>query len=483
VVSIGAAPGDGRYASFILQIRNRMRKFSYVSLLEQILLYLNQPVSKKRENELKKLPWVAERLFLWLLADLPSAYRNQVATEKDVQTLVSQAWQQADESIGKEGIGNLDFFMRQYWMNQAAYQTDLSAYNLSLQMHLLRKLDSQTRLHKFFSQRAGMPVNTYFELAMLRWSHTKDKPWVNQKYIDSLLPHYPIETQQTFLNSMTLSLIEAQNLAKERVIRAEEWSQPFFFYKTPCIWHSGASVPIGRPNLRRHFEGILFDWIEQSGEPQMRQHFDKQVETYVGHVLQDSGLEAWGEDRVRSELRLTNKQAVDFLVIDEKYAVLIEVKNKSLTHAVPATRNVHPIRSRLKSTVIDAIPQLDSTEKAIRASQQLKDRGIIRLIITFNDLWIGSAESLPDEERADKSWLVSLQDLSYLLQTAKARSLSIGEVLSQFAAKQADRLTSSLTLGRYLEREFKIGQELPINLRECAESMMDAISEKLKHLK
>jgi hypothetical protein len=460
-----------------------MRKYSYVSLLEQILLYLNQPVSKKREDELKKLPWVAERLFLWLLADLPSAYRNQVATAKDVQALVSQAWQQADQSIKTEGIGNLDFFMRQLWMNQVAYQTELNAYYLSLQIYLLNKLDSQTRLYKFFSQQAGMPVETYFELAMLRWSQTKDQSWVNQKYVDSLLPHYPIELQQTFLNSMTLSLTDAQNLAKERVIRAEEWSQPFFFYKTPCIWHSGASIPIGRPNLRRHFEGILFDWIEQSGDRQIRQHFDKQVESYVGHVLQENGIAAWGEDRIRSELRLTNKQAVDFLVIDENHAVLIEVKNKSLTHAVPATKNVHPIKSRLKSTVIDAIPQLDSTEKAIRASQQLKDRSIIRLIITFNDLWIGSAESLLDEERADKSWLVSLQDLNYLLQIAKARHLSIGQILSQFAAKQADRLTSSLTLGRHLEHEFKIGQGLPTNLRECAESVMAAITEKLKHLK
>lgn len=459
-----------------------MRKYSYESLLEQFLLYLNQPVAKKREDELQKLPWVVERLLLWLFADLKRLYSNKAATLRDVQVLASIAWNGADRDIAKGGIGNLDFFVRRIWMNQAAYQSDLGVYNLSLQVHLLGKLDHQTRLYKFFSEKAGMSAQTYCELALLRWSQTKVQPWINQGYVDSLLPAYSGEVLKTFLNSITISLNEFQRIAQARVIRADEWSQPFYFYKTPCIWHSGASVPLGRPNLRRHFEGILFDWVEQSGDRQMRQQFDEQIERYVGETLRINGLDPWTEDRIRSELQPEDKKAVDFLVLDEMHAVLIEVKNKSLTHAVPASSHSQPVKSRLKATIVDAIAQLDSTEAAIRQTQHLCSRTVVRLIVTFNDLWISSAESLLDDEHIDKSWLISLQDLSFLLQVAQAKGLSIGKILSKFMSKQSDRTTSSLTLGKFLQDEFHARQILPADLRNRAENILAAISEKLKHL-
>jgi hypothetical protein len=460
-----------------------MRQYKYESLLEQLLLYLNQPVATKHEDELKKLPWVVERLLLWLFRDRSQSYGRKIASEQDVKVLASLAWQNADRSIAEEGIGNLDLFMRQHWMNQVAYQSEMGAYNLCLQMHLLSKLDKQTRLHKFFTEQACMPLEIYFELAMLRWSHTKDQPWVNQKYIDSLQPAYAADIQHIFLSSMTRSLNEAQSISKEKTISVEEWSQPFYFYKTPCVWHAGASIPLGRPNLRRHFEGILFDWIEQSGDLQVRQHFDEQIENFVGYMLRSNGLKPWSEDKIRDELRPDNKKAVDFMVLDEVHAILIEVKNKSLTHAVPASKNAHPIKSRLKGTVVKAIEQLDSTEGAILSNPDLCNRAIIRLIVTFNDLWISSAESLLDEARTDKSWLISIQDLSYLLQVAEAKQLSVGQILNQFVEKQADRVTSSLTLGRYLDSEFQVGQALPIFLRDHGDATLAVISEKLKHLK
>jgi hypothetical protein len=482
LVSIGSAPRDRRYASFILPIRNRMRQHTYASLLEQFLLYLNQPVAKKREDELKKLAWVVERLLLWLFGDLQRLYGSKVATSKDVQILATLAWEGADEDIVKEGIGDLDFFMRRLWMNQAAYQSDLSAFNLSLQLHLLSELDQQTKLYKFFAKQARMPAQTYCELALLRWSRSGEQPWVNQGYVESLMPSYSEEILRTFLNSITHSLSEFQSAAQARVICADEWSQPFYFYKSPCLWHSGASIPLGRPNLRRHFEGFLFDWVEQSDDIQIRQHFDKQVENHVGQILRSCGAVLWAEDQICSELRLEKKQVVDFLVLDEVHVVLIEVKNKSLTHAVPASSNSYPIKSSLKPTVIKAISQLDSTEAAIRKKQELCSRSIIRLIITFNDLWISSAESLLDEKPADNSWLVSLQDLSYLVQIAESKKISIGQILTKFVAKQTNRATSSLTLGKYLEDEFQIKQVLPIYLRDRAEAVLATVSEKLKHL-
>lgn len=61
------------YADAIRPIRNRMRKFEYASVLQQISAYL-QVDAKGNDKRAPRLPWVAERLALWTLRDKPHLY-------------------------------------------------------------------------------------------------------------------------------------------------------------------------------------------------------------------------------------------------------------------------------------------------------------------------------------------------------------------------------------------------------------------------
>lgn len=61
------------YADSIRPVRNRMRRFEYSSVVRQISAYLVADV-KTYDARAARVPWVAERLALWVLRDNPTMY-------------------------------------------------------------------------------------------------------------------------------------------------------------------------------------------------------------------------------------------------------------------------------------------------------------------------------------------------------------------------------------------------------------------------
>ena len=86
------------YADAIRPIRNQMRRFSYESVLTQISLYL-QADAEQGEAYLRRLPWVAERLAVWVLRDKPIMYRDTVMQPADLTKCVNLAWRSMDTAI------------------------------------------------------------------------------------------------------------------------------------------------------------------------------------------------------------------------------------------------------------------------------------------------------------------------------------------------------------------------------------------------
>ena len=141
-MKIGKRPVDVVYAEFIKPIRNQMRKFDYQSLLNVMLVYLNAPILQDRTKELERLPWVVERLLIWLFADDPTQYRTQVAGQTDLVKLINLAWNSSDKVIA---IERLDLFFRQTMLPQAPYQTGLDIHAYLIQIYLLHELPKNSK--------------------------------------------------------------------------------------------------------------------------------------------------------------------------------------------------------------------------------------------------------------------------------------------------------------------------------------------------
>lgn len=479
-MQIGKSPLDAIYANSIKPIRNQMRRYDYQSLLNAILIYLNVPSAGDRRKDLQRMPWVVERLAIWLFAEKAHEYGTQIANENDVRRLADLAWNAADKGYGStQQIKQLGLFVRQAMLPQAPYQQVLDPHAYGLQLHLLKKLPANSKLRGFLNQKAGMPIEDYFEVALLYWNHsTTEKPWFNEKFIRDLAEAFSIERQMTFLNSIAIQVSELQKQCRGRTIQIDEWFQPTYFYRTPCIWHGGAAVSFGPPTLRRYFEALIADWIAESERGDLRQDFDKLIESYVADILNRAQVSFIREQEIRK--LVISGRVIDFLVDEPHGVVLFEVKNKVLSQAVPASRDPLELAARLKATIVKAQMQLAETEKALRLIPQYRNKTFYRLIVTSNDLWLSSAEWLLSSEDSDsKTWLVSLRELDMLSEIVKAKAHSITDILAKFEENQKNNMSATYSIEAFLERLDIKPNKYPEHLLAEVDAVLDRIKSRL----
>lgn len=479
-MKIGRRPEDLAYANSIKPIRNRMRKYDYRSLLDAMLSYLNAPVSGDHMKDLGRLPWVVERLLIWLFGDHPREYGSITAKESDVRRLIDQAWSAADKGYAGSGpIKEIGLFARQAFLPQIPYQKSLDTHAYAIQLFLVKRLPKNSNLRKFFDAQAGMPIEEFFEIALLYWSHsTSVRPWFNEKFVRSLDPVFSINRQRIFLQSITTDLEDFQFRSRSRTIQLDEWFQPTYFYRTPCVLHSGAIVPFGPPTIRRHFEALLGDWLAESDQVKLRQDYDCLVERYVADALTRAEVDFLAEQDVR--MLIGQVKVADFLVEGGESVILFEVKNKGLSQAIPASRDPLEIASRLKATIIKARNQLQSTESALRVIPKYQNSIFYRIVVTTSDLWLSSVESLIDAEDGDeRTWLVCLEDLDMLVDVVRSSSHTMGEVFSLFQESQRDAVSSTYSLSMFLERLALKPDKHPDHLLEVIDQVFSRIDSKL----
>jgi len=192
---------DRKYAEAIRPVRNRLRKFSYKSALLALSSYLSEQEDTAKVDKLKKLPWVAERLVIWVLSDQPCFYKNALMSESDVRTCIDDAWSMADNlhhHMG--GIQNIELFVRQQMLPQAPYQVGLNAGAFGRQMLMVKKLEPNSRLRIFLDQKAGMPIEYFFEMAFLPWTNSDDgRSNLEIPFLKELVGLYGIDVVKNFI--------------------------------------------------------------------------------------------------------------------------------------------------------------------------------------------------------------------------------------------------------------------------------------------
>lgn len=153
----------------IRPIRNRMRKFEYASVLNQISAYL-QVDAGGNDNLAPRLPWVAERLALWTLRDKPHLYGRVPMQLADLIRCMNEAWNAMDTAIEWTRQGNpIGLFVRSVLLAQAPHQTAVGFGAFARQINLLNRLDPASRLSRALEASVGMATNDYLQLAVFFW--------------------------------------------------------------------------------------------------------------------------------------------------------------------------------------------------------------------------------------------------------------------------------------------------------------------------
>lgn len=454
------------YADAIRPIRNQLRKFSYDSVLTQISLYLQLDEGNDGAH-LRRLPWVAERLAVWVLRDLPTMYRNRSMQSSDLARCINMAWNLMDTAIEWKRDGDpIDLFMRSMLLAQAPHQVGAAIGPFARQIDLLKRLEPASRLRRAIDKATGVDANAYLQLAVFFWLRGGNR--MNEVF----QPAYWSALKAAFGEQQVTSFVRTMFVPYETVqheieaVDEDEWFQPTLLYRHPFVVRNRKLYFFGMPSLRRHFEYAFSDIVVRLDEPKVRQPFEDAFEDYVGDSLARPGLRVLRENDVRREFCVEGP-CCDFAIIDDDCVVLLEAKNKALAHTFPASATVKTYRSKLSATLVKAGTQLDNVASHVVRSSRTKDVTVHKVIITYGDLMFGSGRYLFDGRTEEQNPLIfSVDQLDRLLEAVRLGQCTLSGFFLDYRGRQADPARRFFSPAQLLEHP-------PYQLRAAPQHLAD----------
>jgi hypothetical protein len=471
VVQIGKSSSDKIYAASILKTRVLLRKFDYESLIDELVSYINN-VKFDPKAETQDLPWVAERLLIWLLSDHPRNYRAQIAGYRDIKFLVDHAWHETKWSDDQEKlIPNYRLTMRALVLPQLPFQRSYDQYLLAWQLALLDRLQDKSKLLKHFHKQAGFTPARYLELAFFFSVLTPQQKAahhaIDRNAIQQFASIFPVNEQLIVLKQASRTVDQLREVYSTRTIRAEEWFWPNPFAEAPFLNKKNSCIPLGTHNIQRHVNTRLTAWAAMDTD--LLQDFDELVSRYVGDRLTEVGLTALNESQIRNKFKITG-QVIDYLLEGVDYFCLVEVKNKWLLNEKLATQRPSNLGRELKAIVPKGTAQIANTEQAILLQTGQASKEIIRVLVITDDLFLPSEyAAYADQPRI----ILSLKSWDLLLEGVALKSWTLQGVLKEYLAKQNDPEKSTLFFSQFFDSEIGKKTRTPTKLNAKLHEMQN----------
>jgi hypothetical protein len=218
------------YADAIRPIRNRLRKFSYVSILGELSQFIE--TESTATDGRPRAPWIAERVVVWVLRDHPRAYGAEPISKLELHRCINDAWKVMDvASPGFGGGRSFHLTVRSYLLPQIPHQRQQEPGPFARQIDLLNRLQTNSHLYRLFEEEMGMPPAEYLAIATLFRKHALGdiSRVVAPDYRIALWRIFGKDTVERFYETL---LIARETTAGEmREIVADEWFQPNLLYR------------------------------------------------------------------------------------------------------------------------------------------------------------------------------------------------------------------------------------------------------------
>ncbi|KDB05876.1 hypothetical protein LIG30_4617, partial [Burkholderia sp. lig30] len=265
-----------------------------------------------------------------------------------------------------------------------------------------------------------------------------------------------------------------------REVSPDEWFQPNLLYRSPFTSFNKMWFFWGRCGLDRNLGYALSDIVGRSENNGVRQAFEKLFEAYVGRSLALTGVEVLGENEVRARFAVEG-QCCDFAVLDGAGVVLLEVKNKALTHTLPANGTARDYASRLSATVRKADGQLRNVEAFVRKARP--ETTVHKVVITYGDLFASETDQLfttsADQFASDSpTYILSVDHLDRLVEVVRRGQCRFASFFEDYTQRRRQPERRLLLLSELLNEEPYLGPDLPAHLYDIYEQFYEKLAER-----
>ncbi|WP_020483421.1 hypothetical protein [Methylomonas sp. MK1] len=169
------------------------------------------------------------------------------------------------------------------------------------------------------------------------------------------------------------------------------------------------------------------------------------------------------------------------MIIEPKAYLLFEVKNKSLTKAIPTDSAPETLKAKLKGTILKAKNQLDSTRSKCAALSVFKNSICFRIIVTNDDLWIGDVQTLiEDYDDPLPIWILTLKDIDSLVELVVQGVETFCGFFEKVVEFNQYSHHSVFSAGKLLQMPPYTQQTLPKHLQEELEMSVELLKQKFQ---
>ncbi|KVD49048.1 hypothetical protein WS61_05580 [Burkholderia sp. ABCPW 11] len=455
-----------------------MRKFSYVSVLRSLSAYMQRTDALTGEQRARRMPWIAERLGAWALRDRPSMYLTAPMSSSDLAACMNLAWKQMDTGVTWMRSGNpLDLSIRTMLLSQLPYQLPQETGAFARQVDLLRRIGPDTKLYRALGRALGMSPEVYLRVAVFIWSMADERieDVFSPMYVRAMTLAFGQEAIAAFLRTVIIPHERMESVSGEGIVE-DEWFQPNLLYRSPFVTYRGERFYWGRACLQRNIEFAFSDIVGRSADDAVRRTFEGAFESYVGDSLRRCCPHVLSEQEIVERFNV-NGSCNDFAVLGDNYIVLVEAKNKALTHTLTATGSAKTYKSKFKATVVKAASQLKNVVHHVRVDAEFMHARIHQVIVTYGDLMLGNGQFIFEAaEDAEIPLVLSIDQLDRLLEAIRIGRCTFDEFFEDYRKHQKFPQTRLFSPGQLLaESKYRLSEQ-PTHLQSILNPFFDSIS-------
>jgi hypothetical protein len=375
-------------------IRNKIRKFSYDSLVEHLLTLL-----RKFQAESTPQPfWHPLVILKWTLEFAGEQYPSREATFDDVLKMISQLekLEMSHRTFTPSTNGRLSKMFTILAPQQFLYQDRVWVDTFARQYILFARLKKSYSIEEAFATRTGLEVIDVIAGLQLLWfmayNHLPnstfygtftDQNW--KAFQDTLGP----KKARNFAKLLEISRHSIKGILAndKRVVRNYDLQvfETSIFARRPLLIHNNRIVIPHRGVLGYTVNHFLYDYMKQYDEA-FAPEFGERVEEYLELGLKENSIPYLNEDQLRQRIGKKHK-VTDYLVENE---ILIECKAIELRPHINVDPTDEVLSDEFRSSIVKAYAH-QMLSVAAKLSQHVEYYGII---ITYKELHLGDTNDI-----------------------------------------------------------------------------------------
>lgn len=395
---------DAAYYRGYTPIRNLLRKFAPLSVLERCLAYLTQPTATQLE-QIQKQPWTVLLLLKWTFIDEQAGFgKRPPIPASTFQRALQMTHELQDRTPMPSQYDHVSLFLRTIAFQQFLYQRQANYRGIAREEILFADVPENHWFKTQFYKETGVSVSDFIRLSFALWgAFLERRVAIKETWMSSLHTKFPSEVVAKFFRAVSTNVddLHAQLKAEDRTGRkpAEYFEQtPFMSY--PLVKVGDTYCCTYFEILVRSLEHFVYDTLKKSDVNRFNAGFGPRFERYVGQVLESADRTTVNESEL-SKLLPGKGGLVDYIVVDDDTNILLDAKGVEMAARGKVAHLREVVLGATQTSLIKAVRQAHEVQSRLAVLQnshptlRLRDRSFL-VVVTYKELYIGNGVTLAD---------------------------------------------------------------------------------------